>query len=40
MAFGKKQQRDPIAIAQQQAVREQMEVQAAFQKGLQHYATL
>lgn len=34
MAFGKKQQRDPIAIAQQQAVREQMEVQAAFQKGV------
>lgn len=34
MAFGKKQKQDPIAAAQAQAAREQMEVQAAFQKGI------
>src|ERR1700691_3219429 len=36
MAFGKKkkQQLDPVAIAQAQRMREQMEVSAAFQKGI------
>ncbi|MCA9343735.1 DUF87 domain-containing protein [Candidatus Saccharibacteria bacterium] len=35
MAFGKKQQPlDPVAIAQQQAMREQQEVNTAFQKGV------
>jgi len=35
MAFGKKkQQLDPVAIAQAQRAREQMEVHAAFQKGI------
>lgn len=35
MAFGKKnQQLDPVATAQQQQLREQQEVQAAFQKGV------
>ncbi len=35
MAFGKqKPQLDPVALAQQQQMREQMEVQAAFQKGV------
>jgi conjugal transfer ATP-binding protein TraC len=35
MAFGKKkQQLDPVAIAQSQRAREQMEVHAAFQKGI------
>jgi hypothetical protein len=36
MAFGKKKQPpiDPIAIAQAQRVREEQEVQAAFQKGI------
>lgn len=35
MAFGKKKQPlDPVTIAQQQAVREQQEVSAAFQKGV------
>ncbi|MCA9323607.1 DUF87 domain-containing protein [Candidatus Saccharibacteria bacterium] len=34
MAFGRKEKLDPIAQAQAQAVREQLEVQAAFQKGI------
>lgn len=35
MVFGKKQpQLDPVALAQQQQLREQQEVQAAFQKGV------
>lgn len=34
MAFGKKQQLDPVALAEQQRLREQQEVQAAFQKGV------
>src|SRR6201995_3377059 len=36
MALGKKKQPplDPVAIAQQQRLREEMEVQAAFQKGI------
>ncbi|MCA9348111.1 DUF87 domain-containing protein [Candidatus Saccharibacteria bacterium] len=35
MAFGKKQQTpDPVALAQAQKLREQQEVQAAFQKGI------
>ena len=35
MAFGnKKQQLDPVSLAQQQQMREQQEVQAAFQKGV------
>ena len=32
--MAKKQQLDPVALAQQQRMREQMEVQAAFQKGV------
>ena len=32
--MGKKQQLDPVAIAQQQRINEQQEVQAAFQKGI------
>lgn len=34
MAFGKKPQIDPVAMAQQQQMMEQQEVQAAFQKGV------
>ena len=34
MAFGKKQPLDPVAIAQQQSAQEQMDVNAAFQKGI------
>lgn len=34
MAFGKKQQIDPVALAQQQQMMEQQEVQTAFQKGV------
>lgn len=34
MAFGKKPQVDPIAIAQNQRAQEEREVQAAFQKGI------
>ena len=34
MAFGNKQQLDPVALAQQQQMMEQQEVQAAFQKGV------
>ncbi len=34
MAFGKKEQLDPIQIAEQQRLREQAEVNAAFQKGI------
>jgi len=34
MAFGKRPKVDPVALAQQQQVREQLEVQAAFQKGV------
>ena len=35
MGFGgKKQQTDPVALAQEQTIREQSEVQAAFQKGV------
>ena len=38
MALGKKkQQLDPVALAQAQQAREQMEVQAAFQKGITAY---
>ena len=34
MALGKKQQVDPVALAQAQRAREEAEVQAAFQKGI------
>lgn len=34
MAFGKQPRLDPVALAQQQQMREQQEVQAAFQKGV------
>ena len=34
MAFGKQPQVDPVELAQQQRLREQQEVQAAFQKGV------
>ena len=35
MAFGKSNPKlDPVALAQQQQMREQQEVQAAFQKGV------